>query len=188
MFTIPMTMAFIGMAAQTIGTAYWLALHISYATRNPFSTSPHIIQATPLLYIPLIAKVCFSALPWNSVISLGTMSPKNNVLGNMETDEIIPNDESISTKVIEETFDLKPQLPAEVIPLATTPYSGLLGTGEAFLQDDLIVLTQLMARVCLKTPMLYEAQILQCKMVEMLSTDWLLALPNQMHPLTLLLF
>ena len=103
------------------------------------------------------------------------MSPNNSARGNMETDEILPNDERISTKV-EETFDIKHQLPEEVIPWATTPYKGLVGPGPNYLQEDLTLLTSFMARVCLKALMLTKAQLLQCNMVGMTSTDWLLAM------------
>ena len=62
----------------------------------------------------------------------------------METDELLPNKDRISTKVTKETFDIKLQLPNEAIPLATTPYLGWIGTGNAYLQPNLDLLTPLM--------------------------------------------
>ena len=94
----------------------------------------------------------------------------------METDKLLLNNDRISTKVIEETFDIKLLLPDEAIPLATTPYSGLIGTGNAYLQPNLDLLTPLMARVCINAPMLTEAQLTQCHTVGLSSTKWLMAM------------
>ena len=104
------------------------------------------------------------------------MSPNMPASGLMETDDLLPNEDRISTKVIEETFDIKLQLPDKAIPLATTPCSGLTGTGNAYLQPNLDLLTPLMAQVCLNAPMLAEAQLTQCHTVGLSSTEWLKAM------------
>ena len=156
---IPMTMAPIRTAAVTIGTSSWRVQHLHYGTDPIFSC--HFIHILPLHFssLSLPLSVCLPASLCLVDLQVAAMSPNTSAPGGMETDDLIPNEDHISTKVIEETFDIKPQLPDESISLATTPYLGLIGFGHAYLQPDLDLLTMLLARVCLKAPMLTEAQL-----------------------------
>ena len=169
-----MTMALIGMASAALGTSLRHVEPFQYGSDHILSH--HFIQH--LLFQPfflalssrvyLLAPLCLLALP------LVTMSPDPSAPGGMETDDLIPNDDRVSTKVIEETFDIK--LPDESVSLATTPYLGLIGTGHAYLQPNLDLLTILLTQVCLKSPTLTEAQLTQCHTVGLSSTDWLMAM------------
>ena len=172
----PMTMASIGMAAVASGLHPWRVMLLCPTTAYP--PGCHFSKTLPLQLFPSLRalSVCFPVTSDPVDLPLAIMSSTPSASGLMETDKLLPNDDRISTKVIEETFDIKLHLPDKAIPLATTPYLGLIGTGNAYLQPDLDLLMLLMARVCGNAPMLTEAQLTQCHTVGLSSTEWLMAM------------
>ena len=118
---IPMTMVPIGMAAVAIGTSSRRVQHLCYGTNPIFSC--HFIHILPLHFfsLSLSLSVCLPASSFLVDLQVAAMSSNTSAPRGMETDDLIPNEDRISTKVIEETFNIKPQLPDESIFLATTP-------------------------------------------------------------------
>jgi hypothetical protein len=112
--------------------------------------------------------------PFQHLLSLIMSDPNDGPhTAPMVLDEMIDNDERISTKVVEKTFDIKVQLPSESRILATTPYTGPNGAGSEVFLADLKSLTLYAARMILQTKdALSHEQILHYGNVGISSSKW----------------
>ena len=99
----------------------------------------------------------------------------------MDVDDLIDNNESISTKVCEKTVNICNQLPDEEVQLASTAYTGLFGHGQPFFHEDLFFFTCSATQMLLQGHSLDEDQTKSCNEVGLSTSAWIGLLPKVFH-------